>query len=367
MSGSGRALAILAGAAAVLAGLYFLRLILLPFVAGIFLAYLLSPLVERVESQGLHHTAAIWLVFGTVVMGAGLAAWLLLPVLSHELGQVVERVGQQSGFHSTPTPGLGVGVGGEARVTAPGVGLLTGYLQAHRIPEPWLAYARQIDGELQRWFEQLLRRALRAGVSAMTTGYTLVFAPFIAYYLVRDWRVLPGRLQRWLPPAWRPAARQAGGRLGQVLTGFVRGQLLISALVGVATAGAMLALRVPFAFTIGLLGGLFEMVPYIGPVIAGIPAVLAASVISPWTTIGVVIAFVIIHQVESTIIEPRIMGEVTGLHPLVVLGAVLVGEELLGVVGMLLAVPVTAMARVLLEFWLLRPNSPPQPEEDGPR
>ena len=136
--------------------------------------------------------------------------------------------------------------------------------------------------------------------------------------------------------------------LDAVLNGFVRGQVIIAVLVGLMSALALTILGVRFALILGLIAGVFELVPYFGPVLGALPAVSLALLESPLLALKVTVAFIVIQQVESAILSPKIMGDRVGLHPVAVILAVLVGGHLFGFWGIVLAVPGAALAKVLL-------------------
>lgn len=134
------------------------------------------------------------------------------------------------------------------------------------------------------------------------------------------------------------------------LGSFIRGQLLISAIVGVLIAVGLSIIGVDFALIIGLIAGIFNIVPYFGPVIGAIPAVISALLKSPLSAVYVVILFIVVNQVESSIISPNILGEHVGLHPVTVIFCIISGGYLFGILGVILAVPVTSIIKVTLRY-----------------
>ncbi|MCL4370406.1 MAG: AI-2E family transporter, partial [Chloroflexi bacterium] len=153
-----------------------------------------------------------------------------------------------------------------------------------------------------------------------------------------------------LPRAVRSRFRGLVRDLDAVLSGFVRGQLLVASSVGLMAGVATWLLGLRYAVVIGVLAGVADVIPYFGPVIGALPAVLLGLAVSPWRALQVTLAFVIIQQLENAVVGPLLIGDQVRLHPLVVIFAVLVGGTLAGVWGMLLAVPAVGMTRVLWEF-----------------
>lgn len=332
------AIAVAVAAVLGLALLYYLRTLVLPFMLALFLAYLVSPLVDQLERAGVGRAAASGIVLASLLAGVVAGGVLLLPALGREVGRVVAQV--PSG-------------------TSP-VGWLTGWTTG-MMPGPWRGLAGQLNAGMERWMREFTSRVVASGGELASMAYALLFVPFIAYYFLLDRGRLGLGVLRRLPPPWRPHVAVLGAEIGTTLAGFVRGQVLVSALVGVATALAMAALRVPFPLLVGVLAGLLDVIPYFGPVIAAVPAVVAGFSVSSWTPVFVVLTFFAIHQLESVFLVPRVMGSLTGLHPLAVLAAILAGEQVLGLTGMLLAVPAAACLRILVDHWTLRRGTGGEP------
>ena len=157
-----------------------------------------------------------------------------------------------------------------------------------------------------------------------------------------------------MPARYRGDAQYVLREVNVALNGFFRGQLWICLFVGLFIYGGLALLKIPYALFIGLLAGLFDIIPYFGPVLGFLPAAALALSQSPLTVLWVLLLFIAANQIENSLISPWLIGDRVGLHPLVVIFAVLVGGYLMGILGLLIAVPVAAIGRVLLDFFLLR-------------
>ena len=135
------------------------------------------------------------------------------------------------------------------------------------------------------------------------------------------------------------------------MTGYLRAQALSSLLVGIMLTVGLLFLKVDLAILIGVLGGIFNIIPYFGPVLGAFPAVLLAAQVSLWKALYVVLLFFVVNQLESMVILPRIIGGKVGLHPLGVVFLVLIGGELFGFSGIVFAVPIGAILQVILRYY----------------
>ena len=186
------------------------------------------------------------------------------------------------------------------------------------------------------------------GMARTLLGFFL--APWLAFYLLKDGGSLKAAVVGALPRGVRRDVLSLVQRLDEVLSGFVRGQLLVAASVGVMAGVATWLLGLRYAVVIGALAGVADAIPYFGPVIGALPAILLGLAVSPLRALQVAVAFVIVQQLENAVVGPLLIGKRVQLHPLAVIFTVLAGGALSGVWGMVLAVPAVAMARVLWGF-----------------
>jgi predicted PurR-regulated permease PerM len=153
--------------------------------------------------------------------------------------------------------------------------------------------------------------------------------------------------------------------IDDVLSAYIRGQLLLILFVGGLSTIALLIIGVPFAIVLGLIAGIFEALPYVGPILGAIPALIVALLSDPVSAIWVAVAFFAIQQVENLILVPRISGESVKLHPAMVMVVLVMGNELAGLLGMLVAVPITATIRDVFKYLYLRFQDEPLEPEDA--
>jgi predicted PurR-regulated permease PerM len=231
----------------------------------------------------------------------------------------------------------------------------------------------RIGSELNGAAGQVGRGAAQIGAALVT----LLIIFVMAYFLAADVRFAERIVRRFIPPAARGRTLGIMGRIGTSLGFWVRAQLLLALFFGVAFGIGMLILRVPYAFTLGVLGAVLEIIPYVGGVVTIVLAVLVALTTGKlWLVIAVVIWYTIVVNLEAHVVAPKLVGQIVGLHPLVVVLALFLGAETLGILGALLAVPIAVIVQTLLdEFW--RFDEPDEPdgaqaadaaatEQDGP-
>jgi len=199
------------------------------------------------------------------------------------------------------------------------------------------------------WLMESVQKMV-VGISALVSSLvTLITVPVLTFYFLKDADSIAAFVQKMVPPISRPWVYPLARQIDEVLGGFIRGQLIVATIVGILSGAALLLLGIDFAVILGILAGITNIIPYLGPFIGAIPAVFIALLTSPLRTLWVIIAFVVIQQVESSLISPKIVGERVGLHPTLVILSLLVGGALWGLVGLIIAVPLAGVIRVLLK------------------
>lgn len=188
------------------------------------------------------------------------------------------------------------------------------------------------------------RFAARAAQVAQSAG-KLFLAPLFAFYLLRDRRRIAGFLTLLVPIKWRSRAVRAAREMRRETVGFLRGQLLVSAFVGVLTAVGLLLVGTPGWLLLGLLMGVLELIPYIGPILASIPAVLLALQGGLGRALWTLAVLVGVQQLEGGLLSPRLLSGATKLHPLTVLTAISAGGMIGGTLGMLFSLPIVVSIR----------------------
>ena len=210
----------------------------------------------------------------------------------------------------------------------------------------------QLVDQLLQQVANLVGQALKVvqfAVSFLTTALDSVFVLILALYLTAD----ATRIRSWaigfVPPSRRPRASRIAGHVGTRLGGWLRGQLLLSAIIGVVVLVGLLALGVPYAVLLALVAAVGEAVPMVGPILSAIPAVLVGLTQSPTTGLLVLALYVVVQQLENHLIVPKVMERAVEIHPLAIMLALLAGSQLMGITGAILSVPVAAAFAVILD------------------
>ncbi len=323
-------------ATAVIAGLiYLLAPILSPFVISALLAYLFDPLVDRIEARGIHRTLAVVAIFLLFVLLVILSIFILIPL-----------VGDQFELLKTKLPAIMEWFYGKA---LPWIERVSGYrfatLQKH-FSEILLATWNYTD----EYLKTVLTQLSSSGLAIFGLLGNLVLIPVVTFYLLRDWDILLLKIRQLLPLSVENETMRIVHQCDVVLGAFLRGQLLVMFLLGTTYAFGLWMVGLDFAILVGLLSGLASIVPYLGFIVGFSAASLIAffqfgDILHLVLVLGV---FTIGQMLESMIFTPLLVGDRIGLHPVAVIFAILMGAQLFGFVGMLLALPLAAIIKVLI-------------------
>lgn len=321
---------------------YLLSPILTPFLVSALLAYLGDPLVDRLEARGLRRTPSVAVVFSILFVLLTLSLLLLVPRVEAQVAQLIDRLpGYLEWLRINLLPRLQSLLPGEAAT-----------FDLKVVQQTVAKHWREAGGLLARAWATVSG----SGLAILGWLANLFLIPVLTFYLLRDWDHLVAGIHALLPrrseAAWVQLARESD----EVLGAFLRGQLIVMFALGVIYTTGLWVVGLDFALLIGMFAGLVSFVPYlgliVGIVIAGIASVLQSQGVLdlPW----VILVFVVGQMLEGTVLTPRLVGERVGLHPVAVIFAVMAGGQLYGFFGILLALPVAAVAMVLIRHVLQR-------------
>ena len=186
-------------------------------------------------------------------------------------------------------------------------------------------------------------------LSCLESLISLAIIPIVTYYFLVDGELIFNKLLLILPTEKRIIAKNVITHIDKVLSRYIISQLLLSVIIGVLTTVALLILNVKFAIVLGIFNGIFNIVPYFGPIIGGIPAVFVALMESPNKALWTAFVVFIIQQIEGNILSPKITGDSTNMHPIIIIILLLIGEKVGGFIGMIIIVPIAVIIKVIYE------------------
>ena len=326
--------------------LWLLWPVLAILVAAAAIAYLLDPLVDRFERRGMSRELGIGALLMLGVLAGAVVMLLMVPPFVRKLGEIGIVLAD---FFATIDQRLLPAAAWIELNTGRSVPLDLTQLQA-QVPQLIEEGLPKIQATATKVFQGLFTQ----GMGLISAILNLTLLPLFAFYLLRDWDRLIDMLHQLVPPVLRPrvvrVAREVDGRLAA----FVRGQLMVCAALGVLYSLGLWVAGIDLPFTVGMLAGALFIVPYLGTLVGVVLATLLALVEYGVDIhlLWVALVFGGAQAVEGYLLTPKIVGDKVGLHPLVVIIALLVGGSLLGIWGMLLAIPITATLSVLGAEWL---------------
>jgi predicted PurR-regulated permease PerM len=306
------------------------RKILGPFVIAFFLAYAINPVVDFIERKGARRDYAILTVYLIVLLITVLILGMIIPRLIQDLSRVMQKLPSVVNlFRQTGT-------------------MLDKINQHWELPFD----LKIISAELVKRWEIVIRKFLiqLAGgiVNLFSQSFLLGLIPLLSYYMSRDYPLMKKKVFRWLLQHSGAHWTRTFLKIDSVFHLYIRGQLLVTLIVGILLSFGLSVLGFEAAFLLGLLAGAFNLIPYFGPVLGAIPAIFFGLLRSPWYVLYVIILFAIVNQIEAMFLTPRIIGGSLGMHPITVVYLVLVGGRIFGVLGMIFAIPLGALVLILI-------------------
>ena len=315
-----------------------LRDILLPFVAGIALAYLLEPVVERIERLGVNRTVAALGIVGLFIIGVASVMVQITPLLGTEVADFIEKVPQYIGQL-------------QAFAYDPGRPWL------RKIIGEGLSEAEQSAGQLTTvaadWIPTFLRSLWSNSRALLSIFSLLVVTPIVTVYLLIDWKRLTAVIDRSIPAAQRETVLALAGELDDTITGFLRGQGTICLILAFYYALALRLIGLNHGILIGLAAGLISFIPYLGS-LTGLVLSLCVVVLQfwpGWTLIPVVLGIFLAGQgIAHYVLSPYLIASRVQLSPVWIMFAIAAFGYLFGFVGLLIAVPLAAAIGVVIRF-----------------
>ena len=308
--------------------LYLARGMLWPFALALLLVYLLAPLVDYLTDKKIPRVVATFCAYILLFSIFTLVMLVIIPRLidvfqeiSSELPQYIDATREYAASLQEKYGGLR------------------------------LLLERE---ELTDWFFQgigALTGRVAQSIAMVPAGiFLFILSLIVSFYLLKDARKIRSVLMNYIPKEYQKKVTGFLTDVDNILGGYIRGQLIIAAVVGTSIGIGLFLLRIEYAFVLGTVAGVFNVVPYFGAVISIIPALslgLIKDPFSAWVFLWVVLLFIGVNQVEMYFLAPRILSRKVRLHPVAIIFAVVVGGAALGMLGVLLAIPVLAILKAL--------------------
>jgi predicted PurR-regulated permease PerM len=302
--------------------------VIIPFAIAGFITYLLHPLIENIHERGLPRALAILIIYIIFFGGIGYGLYKGVPLfiqqlkdLSVSLPQLIETYrGWTKQIHNETSAWPE---------------------EIHVRVETLLAQAEQSIGNL-------LTKVLNSLKGFINSAIVFALIPVIVFYMLKDIEQIKKAVWYVTPKRWRPRGIAFLKDVDESLGNYIRGQLFVCLIIGTIATVALWIAGMKYPLLLGMIIGVTNIIPYFGPIIGAVPAVILAATISIKMVIIVVVIIFVLQFLEGNILSPFIVGKSLHLHPLVIMFALFLGGELGGVVGLILAVPFTAVLKVAL-------------------
>ena len=304
----------------------FLKIVLTPFFAAMIISYLLHPLVDRLQARKVPRSLAIVLLFSTFVLITGLIVNALIPVVLEQLDELREHAPQFKAFVQDSLDGL------------------------HSEPFMLGSIREGIDAAIQNMEKSLASRT-RDSVGMLSHALEYVFVafliPFLVFYMLKDIDIIEKSALAFVPSKRRKTTIRLLRSIDDTLGKYVRGQLIVCLLIGIFAYLGYWLVGMPYPLLLAGIVAVFNVIPYLGPLLAAAPALFIAATIS-WKLVLFVLLINLICQIlEGNVIGPNIIGKSLHLHPLIIMLSLIIGGEVAGIIGLILVVPFLAVIRVI--------------------
>jgi predicted PurR-regulated permease PerM len=326
--------------------------VLLPFMAGLALGYLLDPVADRLERLGLGRLGATLVIMGGFMLGFVLLFVLVAPILGHQLAMFIEALPSYVAKLQELVTQI-------SRHAAQEYGAFLNEKLGLEIPSPTEIRTSTTDllGQGAQWAASLLRSVWTNGTALVGLMSLLIVTPVVGFYMLLDWDKLVATIDSLVPLRHRETVRMLAREIDAALAGFLRGQSLVCLFLGFWYGSGLSLIGLNFGLLIGISAGLLSFIPYIGSLTALVLSSAVALVQGwpDWHLLAMALGVFLTGQfLEGNILSPKLVGDSVGLHPVWLIFALLAFGSLLGFTGLLVAVPFAAATGVVLRFAVRR-------------
>lgn len=306
-------------------------------IISVILAYLFNPVIDYLESKNIKRVWAVLLLYLVIVGIIFILAFLVIPKSSKEIKRLMidmpDYIDKASGMIDF---------------------LYNEYYSTLGDLPPIFQGVQQVVMENIVGLETMVVNGLKTFIGGIINTFakviSLVLTPILTLYFLVDKDYFKEKITSLIPLKYKDDFIKLSKDIDNSLSKFVRGKIIMATYVGVMTSTVLLLLGIDFAIVIGFITGFADIIPYIGPFIGFLPAVFFAFLSSPIKAFWISIIFIVIQWTENNIIAPKVIGDTTGIHPMIILLSIIIGGGVFGVVGMILAVPVVAISIILYDF-----------------
>lgn len=304
--------------------------VITPFFIALAIAYILNPVVIWLEKRKIPRSLA---VMGIYLMVFGLLFFMI--------GRLVPTVINEINRFSVHIP----------RYIDRAQELIEEFNQAAahiQLPDSVNEAIMENLDRLEGTLIDVVKRIPEYTTGLAKTLFSIFLVLILTFYFLKDFEQVKKAFYGMIPSHKQERTAKIMGEIDQSLGNYIRGQLIICTVIGVSTYFALVILKVEYALILGIMAGVTNIIPYFGPFIGAFPSIIVALLQSPMLALKVAVAITVIQQLESQILAPQVLGKSMGMHPLLVIGALIAGGQFFGIPGMILGVPIAAIIRILV-------------------
>jgi predicted PurR-regulated permease PerM len=306
-------------------------IIILPFAIGGFITYLLHPIVEKLHEKGLNRGLAIFFIYILFFGGIGIGLYKGIPAIIDQIKDLSES----------------------APVLAEQYRGWVGELQTHTRAWPDGLQTRIDEGidAFEKKLDSLLSVMVNILLGFLNSALIMMIIPFIAFYMLKDFPLIKRAVWYITPKKWRKKGTLFLKDVDESLGSYIRGQLLVCVIIGSVSALLFWIFHLKYSLILGLIVGVTNVIPYFGPIIGAVPAVVIAATSSVKLVLITVVIVFGLQFLEGNILSPMIVGKSLHMHPLIIMMALTAGGEAGGILGLILAVPILVVIKVAIIHW----------------
>lgn len=306
----------------------FLKTILAPFVIALMISYLLHPVVSMLNRRKVPRTVAVLLIYAVFLTSMGVILLNLTPVFINQAKELNEHLPELS---------------------MQAQGLVDQLNDSSFIPLSIRDGFNQSLAKLETGISQTVSEYISGIGNKIGVIFMALVIPFLAFYMLKDYRRLEQTALTAVPQTHRKKAVKLLLDIDTALGNYIRGQLLVCMIVGILAYTGYWLIKMPYPLLLASLVALFNIIPYLGPYLGAAPALIMASTVSMKMVLLVVVVNVAVQVLEGNVVSPQVVGKTLKMHPLLIIFALIIGGEVAGIVGLILAVPTFAVCKVIFQ------------------
>jgi len=306
-----------------------------PIIWAIVFSYLLNPIVNKLMNYRFSRVLSVTMIYLLILIFIILITFTVTPRVSKEIRELVDIMPTYTNIIFNFIDRI-----------------YDKIISMDNLPPEFIGVEvalREYLNRTQIFIIDFFRKITEKGLGFFSNIVSIVLIPIYTFYFLKDSNFFKRKIILTIPTKIRNDVISMARDIDYLISNFIRGQLIVAGIVGILSIAALMILDINFAFLIGTIAGLMNIIPYFGPIIGAIPAVVVALLDEPIKSLWVILAFFIIQQIESAILSPKIVGDSVGLHPVFVILALLVGGQLFGLAGLLFAIPVSGSIKIIIK------------------